>query len=204
MDGTLIDYPNADSSWGELYHMIGFDNKEFVQRWIDDDDYTYVEFTEDGIDNAIENGLTMEHMEELKSRTIIKEGFEELVEFSNNNNMEIVIITGGIGNIAEYLCQTYGLSNYYASCYINFDSSGKVSDYIVNSHGGPEEKVRTAEKFAESNGHSLENTIFIGDDINDTSLLKRCGYTFNVGNKDLESNYSVDSLNEIPKILNKD
>lgn len=53
----------------------------------------------------------------------------------------------------------------------------KIDKYIYGTH----RKVEAMEEFVSSEGLTLENVAFIGDELNDFKLLKACGISFAVG-----------------------
>ena len=56
----------------------------------------------------------------------------------------------------------------------------KIDKYIF----GTNRKVEAMQEFIASEGLSMENVAFIGDELNDVKLLKACGLSFAVGDAD--------------------
>lgn len=56
----------------------------------------------------------------------------------------------------------------------------KIDRYIFGTH----KKVEAMKEFVASEGLSLENIAFIGDELNDVKLLRSCGLSFAVGDAD--------------------
>lgn len=56
----------------------------------------------------------------------------------------------------------------------------KIDKYIFGTH----KKVEAMKEFVASEGLSLENIAFIGDELNDVKLLRSCGLSFAVGDAD--------------------
>lgn len=56
----------------------------------------------------------------------------------------------------------------------------KVDKYIYGTH----RKLKVMKDFCDSEGISLENIAYIGDEINDIKLLSACGLGFTVGDAD--------------------
>ena len=56
----------------------------------------------------------------------------------------------------------------------------KIDKYIFGTH----RKVEAIQEFISSEGLTLENVAFIGDELNDVKLLKACGLSFAVGDAD--------------------
>lgn len=56
----------------------------------------------------------------------------------------------------------------------------KIDKYIFGTH----HKMEAMQDFLASEGLSMENVAFIGDELNDIKLLKSCGISFAVGDAD--------------------
>ena len=56
----------------------------------------------------------------------------------------------------------------------------KIEKYIFDTH----RKVEAMRDFLDSEGLTMENVAFIGDELNDVKLLKECGLSFAVGDAD--------------------
>ena len=56
----------------------------------------------------------------------------------------------------------------------------KIDKYIYGTH----RKVEAMNEFLASEGLTLENVAYIGDELNDVNLLKACGLSFAVGDAD--------------------
>lgn len=201
MDQTLINFSNKPTSWSELSFMLGVNNKELYNRYINDDDYSYIEFTEDTVKAYINNNIKRNHINKLKSRMILKSGYKDLIDFAESRNMDSIIITGGIGNIAEHLCQNHGFDNYYSSCYFRFDSDASISNYSINEVGGSNQKFRKMRDHISGSDVNMSDIIFVGDDINDMRMIEEVGYSFNIGDKDIGADHKIECLSDVRKIL---
>ncbi len=68
----------------------------------------------------------------------------------------------------------------------------KIDKYIF----GTNRKVEAMQEFLASEGLSMENVAFIGDELNDIKLLKACGLSFAVGDADHRVKQTVDIVCE--------
>lgn len=68
----------------------------------------------------------------------------------------------------------------------------KIEKYIYGTH----HKVEAIQEFLTSEGYSLENVAFIGDELNDVKLLKACGLAFAVGDADHRTKDAADIVCE--------
>ncbi len=66
----------------------------------------------------------------------------------------------------------------------------KIEKYIF----GTQRKVEAMQKFLASEGLSLENVAFIGDELNDVKLLKASGFSFAVGDADKRVKNAADVI----------
>ena len=203
MCGTMVNYENAESSWGELAIILGVRDKtkKLYDEWEENPDYSYLKFTNDVVGILVENGLRKEHIRELKQNSKIKDDLDDLVEFSDGNSMEKIIITGGIGNVAELVMSEYGFDECYSSCTFRFDESGDVSSYTLQKCGSSESKLKALKEHIKNKDLHIDEVVFIGDDHNDNHLAEKVEDSFNVGHKDLNSTYDVESLKDIPNYL---
>lgn len=64
----------------------------------------------------------------------------------------------------------------------------KIDKYIF----GTNRKVEAMKEFLASEGFSMENVAFIGDELNDVKLLNVCGLSFAVGDADYRAKESAD------------
>ncbi len=70
----------------------------------------------------------------------------------------------------------------------------KIEKYIFGTH----RKVEAMQEFLASEGGSLENVAFIGDELNDVKLLKACGLSFAVGDADHRAKDVADIVCKYP------
>ena len=68
----------------------------------------------------------------------------------------------------------------------------KIEKYIFGTH----HKVEAMRDFLVSEGLSMENVAFIGDELNDIKLLKFCGLSFAVGDADKRAKDAADIVCE--------
>lgn len=68
----------------------------------------------------------------------------------------------------------------------------KIDKYIFGTH----RKVETMQEFLASEGLTMENVAFIGDELNDVKLLKACGLSFAVGDADHRAMEAADIVCE--------
>ncbi len=68
----------------------------------------------------------------------------------------------------------------------------KIEKFIFGTH----QKVNAMETFLASEGLSMENVAFIGDELNDVKLLKACGLSFAVGDADHRAKDAADIVCE--------
>lgn len=68
----------------------------------------------------------------------------------------------------------------------------KIEKYIHGTH----RKVEAMKEFLESEGLTMENVAFIGDELNDVKLLQACGFSFAVGDAASQAKESSDVVCE--------
>ena len=66
----------------------------------------------------------------------------------------------------------------------------RIDKYIFGTH----QKVNAMNEFLVSEGLTMENIAFIGDEINDVKLLRACGLSFAVGDADKRAKDAADVI----------
>lgn len=203
MCGTLIEYEKTNSSWEQLNDILGIDkeqNEKLRKRWLEEEDYSYLEYSHDTISLYLQKNIQKSHIEELKEKTIYKSGIQDLVEFADRKNMNTIIITGGIGNVADMIYKDFGFDSYHSTCYFEFYENSLIR-YNLEKCGGSSEKLDILKKHIQEKDIQLDEVVFVGDGLNDINLTSASGESFNIGDKNLGSDYSINSLSEIPEHL---
>ena len=127
----------------------------------------------------------------------LADGAAELSAFLSKRGVKQFIITGAVqhscGRVAKLLKIRDWVSNEYEVAGGRF--TGRIANHFVSS---PRDKVAFMEKFASSNGFSLDETIAVGDSRIDSRMLEEAAVGIAVNPKDEKireaANFVVEKL----------
>lgn len=198
MGGTLIKYNNSKSSWSKLNNImvVTEKNKKLQKKFKNSKNYSYLDFSHDTVSLYLKDNINKQDIEKLKQETIYKKGIEELINHCKGQNMKIVIITGGIGNIANMIKEEYNIDKVFATCNFKFDGNELVK-YSLEKCGSKREKLKILNKYLEENNLTYEDTVFIGDGENDKKIFSKIEKSFNISDNSFDESYTVEDLEEI-------
>lgn len=203
MCGTLVEYEDTNSSWEKLNDILNIDqerNKKLTKKWKSNDKYSFIEYTHDTVKLYLKKGIKKEDIDKLKQESSYKNGIDKLLKYAKKQNMYTMIITGGIGNIAEMLYNEFNFDTYHSSCYFNFYKNDLVN-YNIERCGGASDKISILNYHLKQNEINIDDVIFVGDDLNDYDISSASGTSFDIGEGKIDSDYSISSLSEIPEKL---
>lgn len=206
-DRTITNAISSDS-WDASGAMLGQDFKEKLNNLYCkyapiEKDYTIsknekekdmIEWYSKCMELYFEYGLTKEKLEKSiqNSNLIFREGAKDLLQNANKNNIPVVILSAGIGNVIEQFLKEnncYFENMYIISNFIEFEKSGNMKKF------NNEKIIHTLNKTME--GHmpkefeervnNKKYKLLFGDLIEDLKMVKT---------EDLENTLTVGFLNE--------
>ena len=118
-------------------------------------------------------GLTAEDIAAVQNMLTLSPGAKELVENLHKRGHLVAIFSGGFLNVIEPLLTSLKVDFFTANTLEVVDGAltGRTLGPIIDAQA----KADHLEKFAESQGISIENTIAVGDGANDVLMMERAG-----------------------------
>ncbi|PWG81062.1 HAD family hydrolase [Pararcticibacter amylolyticus] len=154
------------------YHKIRYFYEEVLQKEISEEEV-----------NQLAEKFSVLMKKELVNRALI---IEDAVAFIRDNyrNYEMHIVSGSDGNELRYLCAELGLAGYFKTI-----------------QGSPVPKITLVGEILDQYHYQKEETVLIGDSINDYDAAKANGigflaYRF-VSEKEIQDIRRIKSINEI-------
>ena len=118
-------------------------------------------------------GLKAEDIAAVQNMLTLSPGAKELVENLHKRGHLVAIFSGGFLNVIEPLLTSLKVDFFTANTLEVVDGAltGRTLGPIIDAQA----KADHLEKFAESQGISIENTIAVGDGANDVLMMERAG-----------------------------
>lgn len=118
-------------------------------------------------------GVTAEDIAAVQNKLTLSPGAEELVERLHDRGHLVAIFSGGFLNVIEPLLASLKIDFFRANTLEVLEGvlTGRTIGPIIDAQA----KAEHLQKFAESQGIALENTIAVGDGANDVLMMQRAG-----------------------------
>lgn len=205
LDGTLIDYgeERIGASWrivGEKYltrkrKRIWFKNMEA--------------YSHDLIDNPFEyHTWVTEQAKLLKNRKFdIRKIFpipftKGTLETISKIKMPKTLLTNSNAILADLVSFQLAIDNCIS---IEFEIKDKVFTGEVHDFTGVLDKFQTYKKVCKDYNLAFEDTVFVGDNLNDRKIFEKCGLPIGFMPKvDLPVKYVLSDMRDLPNILKKE
>lgn len=122
---------------------------------------------------ALLKGLPIKELERIRDEMRISEGADRLVETLRKLGYRMGVVSGGFRFFADYLAETLGLDFAYANVLETKDGvlTGRLTGEVIDGAG----KARIVNTVADEMGIMLDQTVAIGDGINDSLMLGQAG-----------------------------
>ncbi|MCH7548125.1 MAG: phosphoserine phosphatase SerB [Candidatus Krumholzibacteriota bacterium] len=122
---------------------------------------------------ALLKGLPIKELERIRDEMRISEGADRLVDTLRKLGYRMGVVSGGFRFFADYLAETLGLDFAYANVLETKDGvlTGRLTGEVIDGAG----KARIVNTVADEMGIMLDQTVAIGDGINDSLMLGQAG-----------------------------
>lgn len=184
LDGTLI--KGIRYSWTLLWEKLNVGNSNQKQRKNDfkNGKLSYIEWTKLDCEDLIKHKLSQSIIADIakSSNCQLTKNLVEAIEYLKKNDAVVVIISGGIDALLYELLPD--ANEIFDEILINkfiFDENGYLKSISPteydwdDSKKGVVGKNRGLEKLCEKYSIPIENSVFIGDDLNDIKAMEIAG-----------------------------
>jgi phosphoserine phosphatase len=205
VDGTLTE----DNSWYAFTRSLGASEAEHMAI------YEGQRAGEIGLDEAkiklldlwlATDKTSKRHIEEVFENMAVRDDALPLVQWLQENDYFICLITGSSKIYARIIAKKLGVDEYYANADLYFDDDGMLENFHYDADQ-TKVKIEHLAEFCEKHNVTPEDCVAIGDGNNDIGLFKVTGNGIFIKNSDASPEVekaawkSVESLAEIRALL---
>ncbi len=197
LDGVIFSKPwhsdskeVAVSSWDVLFKDLGmYDLHERLKRmFIEKRFKSYMDWTDAACCLLKANGLDKKTFEQIIERRPFITGAKETLKVLNHNEIVTGIVSGSFERLALRLKRETGVNHALTHCRLSFNGkTGLLQNWkLFGTDWG--DKVKFAKYIADLYKVSLDETAYVGDDVNDIPVFKRVGLSiaFNADKKEVK------------------
>lgn len=176
LDGVLVD---GTGSWSDVHKALGTEGlslshgREFYEGKITFDEWARK-------DTDLWNGVDFNRIQEALYRTRLMKGAKETISTLKNWGYRTAIISGGLQILADRVREELGIDYAVANRLLFNDNKLCGIDQRVDFNG----KGRILEKIMRANRVGRNESVAVGDYINDISLFEAAGYSIAFNPKD--------------------
>ena len=184
LDGTLI--KGIRHSWTLLWNELGVNSSIQIERknMFKQGKISYLEWVQRDTEDLINHGLNKKHIANAvaKNHCTLTKNLDKAVSLLKDQGCLIAIISGGVDAILYELFPN--ASDFFDDIYINrfiFDDNGNLQRISATEYDWDDQKKgvvgkkKGLERLCEKYSIPIENTVFVGDDLNDFSAMKAAG-----------------------------
>ena len=205
LDGTLIDYgeERIGASWrivGDKFltgkrKKVWFKNMEAYSHQLIENPFEYHNWVTEQA-NLLKN-------KRFDIRKILPVPYTKgSLETVPNIKMPKTLLTNSNFVLAELVCLNLDIENCIS---IEFEIKDKVFTGEVYDFTGVLDKFQTYKKVCKDFNLAFEDTVFVGDNLNDRKIFEKCGLSIGFMPKvDLPVQYVLSDMKELPDILKKE
>ena len=176
VDGTLVD--EIVYIWPLLHKGLGADPEkvESASRRFYSGEITFRQWAEYDTGLWIEREATRDRILEIISGLKPMPGSLETLNELKQRGFKLAAISGGLDIVMEEIIpESRILFSHMLINRLIFDESGRLTGLEPNDYGDDGSKDIGLELIAEKEGISMEECVFIGDSVNDMSIMKAAG-----------------------------
>ncbi|OYT54873.1 MAG: phosphoserine phosphatase [Candidatus Altiarchaeales archaeon ex4484_2] len=176
LDGVLVD---GTGSWSDVHKALGTDGlsrshgRDFYNGRITFDEWARK-------DTDLWKGVDFEKIKEALYKTTLMNGAEETINTLRDWGYRTAIISGGLQILADRVREDLGIDYAVANRLLFNDNKLCGIDQRVDFKG----KGRILEKIIKENGIERDESVAVGDYINDIPLFEAAGYSIAFNPKD--------------------
>jgi phosphoserine phosphatase SerB len=211
MDGVLFDvgyFENGKnvsaSSWKILADAIGAgkDEDALKEKWKNNELKHFLQWVHKTIEIYKAHGLTKNKFDEIINSIPLMPGAKETVAELKKRGYLTCVITGSFKELAYRARKELGIDFIVSACEFVFDPKGQLVDYIAfpSDYNG---KVKFFETIISGLGIKPEETVMVGDGVNDIQVAEEAGFSiaFNARNELKEHCDAVVDKKDLREIL---
>lgn len=184
VDGTLI--KGIRHSWTLLWNELGIDNSSQVklkERFIKGS-LSYLEWVKKDCKRLVENGFSRKHITKIvaSGKCSLTKNLIPAVQKLKENGVIVVIISGGVDALLyELLPEAKELFDEILINQFIFNKDNKLEKISATEYDWDDRKKgvvgknRGLERMCEKYSIPLENSVFVGDDLNDFKAMEVAG-----------------------------
>jgi len=141
-----------------------------------------IEWWQHAIDNLVASGLTREMLEDVISsdKLVLRDGAEDFFASLEQNQIPLLILSSGIGDIINYSVQLRKDTNqgiHVLSNFFDYDELGKVSGYssdVIHSFSKRQKLFQDDRYWGQV--ENRENVLILGDTLGDADMVDNDDY----------------------------
>ncbi len=201
MDGTIIE---PRSSWALIHEHFGTDNSEMLQLYINHkiSDKEFVKADIELWNSKSDRTVDEKYINSILDKAKPRKGAEELITSLHENNINTIILSGGIQYLADKWAKKWNMSEALANDLID-DEDGNLTA-IIKSSG--HNKGPVMEKMIEKYNCEKNEIVAVGDTVVDVPTFDRAGLSIAVNTDDerviSKANYHLKGdLTELKKLI---
>jgi len=184
-DGTILQGPNFEYSWKEIWSHLGEDDTKRIELWnkhrTAPSEYTYQDWCDECASIFKSNSFNKSQIKEILNDRNLKivDGFGKTIRALKKQGFKIAIISGGIGSFF-YKTLSLEIRKLFDEVYINefiYDYDGFLKEIkaFQNTESDGFSKIRAFEEFCNNAGCSTKEGIFVGEGLNDREVARSAG-----------------------------
>lgn len=189
LDGVIFEKPwqesrnekVAISTWDILFKKLGeYETHEKLKKNFEDGLYgedadSYMKWTEDACNFLKILKLSEKTFQQVIEERELSRGAKELFQLLKKMKIKTSLISGSFFQLAEKAKKELeGINYIYAHCKLNFDGNGRLESWKIEKTDYQDKKI-VMEKIASKEGISLDDCVFVGDDVNDLEAFNAAG-----------------------------
>lgn len=206
-DGTVIDVPY--STWLPITEAMDVvDENLILKKRFLDGEISYLDWSRETVNLYVRSGLTLDKFKNIFESHNIVDGFDALVDALKTKGIRTAIVSGGIENVYEMKFQNkLSIDFLKFSARFLFDGDGKIYDAVLKDYDFDGKAKAVDEICSESGINPAKEVAFVGDSMNDLSVMKHValGIAFKSKVEELkkQADYIANSMGEVHLILER-
>lgn len=206
-DGTVVDVPY--STWLPITEGMGVvDENLILKKRFFDGEISYLDWSRETVNLYVRSGLTLNKFKSIFESYSIVDGFDVLVDALKTKGVRTAVVSGGIENVYEMKFQNKPNVDFLKfSARFLFDGNGKIYDAVLKDYDYDGKAKAVDEICSELGVNPAKEVAFVGDSMNDLSVMKHVALCIafrpKVEELKKQADYIANSMGEVHLILEK-
>lgn len=206
VDGTLVGNHSHKVVW-ELFNSHFCDNevvnKTRYKAYLAGE-ISYAQWVELDVSDWIAAGATRDEMERvIREHLFLIDGADETVRRLGQAGYRLAVISGTLDITLSLLFPEHPFERVFTN-HLTFDAQGRVDGWKATPFD-MEGKAHALEQLAAEMGIELDQTVFVGDNVNDMHVMRRAGLAIAFQPKKDEvravADHEIDDLRDVARLL---